>query len=184
MASRAVIRDNLTSARLEFARLLAEGHTQIESFQLAYPNSKRSSGSLRVEACRLAANPDIQAEVDRHVARNTKRNDASLDEVIKAMSEWLRFDPLSLVDEDDCIKPLKEMDPATRASIVEITVVELFEGGGEDKRKIGELKKVKLVDKRATADMFLRKFGAYIDRKVIDAEDLSHLHELLKEIQT
>lgn len=49
--------------------------------------------------------------------------------------------------------------------------------------QIGILKRVRLIDKRAVSDQFLKKFGAYIDRKVIEVENLSHIEAIIKGIE-
>ena len=100
------------------------------------------------------------------------------------MANWIRFDPIVLLDEFGCVKNLKEMPPEIRRCLTSpIQVVELFQGKGVNRVKIGEIKSVYFQNKSHTAEMFLKKFGAFIDNKKITIEDLSYLDEILSKIK-
>lgn len=114
---------------------------------------------------------------------NTKRNQVTLDEVLKEMAEWLRFNIKSVFNTDGSMKPIKEMTEQESSSIASFEVVELFDGSGDKKVHVGYLKKVKLIDKRSVAEMFLKKFGAFVTNVKLDVEDVSHLRDLLKNIK-
>ena len=67
--------------------------------------------------------------------------------------------------------------------------VELFDNvnvdghKGKVRVKVGELKRVKFIDKRATADMFMKKFGAYITNESPTDNTISGLKELIQELK-
>jgi len=120
-----------------------------------------------------------------------KRNHVTLEQVLEQMSNWIMFDPLDIVDPDtDCVKSLKLMDKNVRMSISEIQVQELFDsvpspdGMGKVRAKIGELKKVKFVDKRGTAEMFLKKFGAYAEDRSNLSDNLDAIKEIIEAVKS
>ena len=170
----------LTNKQADFAKLVAEGSTYANAYREAYPVSKKwKDESVWCESSKLMTDTKVLQRVAEIQNRTEQRNEASLDQVLSEMRDWVLFDPIEMFDENDCIRPIQELPSNVRKSIASLEVVELFATVDKEKVKIGELKKVKLVDKRATADMFMKKFGAYLTKVSVDVEDLSHLKEIL-----
>ena len=138
--------------------------------------------TIYVKSSELMSNGKVTVRVKELKDKTIKRNEVTLDEVLHEMAEWLKFNIKTIFNEDGTMKPLHEMTDEESSSIASYEVVELFGGSGESRAQIGELKKVKLIDKRAVADMFLRKLGAYIDTHKLVIEDLSYLDDILKGI--
>ena len=173
----------LTPQQNRFAELVSEGNTYYDAYREAYPKSLEwKENAVYVNSSKLMAITNISLRVKELQEDNTKRNQATLDEVLNEMSSWLRFDPADVMDEADCVKSIKQLPKEVRKSISEIRVQELYTTIDGGKIKIGEVKNIKFIDKRATADMFLKKFSAYITNVKIDVEDMSHLKDLLKGI--
>lgn len=152
------------------------------AYEKHYSCAKMSKNAIYVETCKLLQNPKISLRIKEIQANTIKRNEVTLDEVLAEMAEWLKFNVKSIFNEDDSMKSLQEMSDQEASSIASFEVVELFDGSGEKKVQIGYLKKVKLIDKRAVADMFLRKLGAYIDNHRVTVENMEHLKDLLNVI--
>lgn len=174
----------LTHKQEQFARLVAEGSTYADAYRQSYDvNPGTKIETVWEKSSRLMSEDKVSTRVKELNEQTLKRNQVTLDEVLIEMSGWMRFDPLALMDENDCVKNLKDIPFEARKCISDIQVVEMFSGNGKSRVKIGELKKIKFIDKRAVSDSFLRKFGAFIDRKVLAVEDLSYIEELLKDIK-
>jgi hypothetical protein len=181
--SDSIIKLTLTPQQQHFCQHVASGKNQSDSYNLAYPRSLKWKGDVvRINASRLMSKANIKLTVENLQAAHARRNEMTLDKVLKNMAEWLEFDPLDLMDENDCVKSMKDLAPNVRKSLASIEVVELWSGKGEAKRKIGELKKIRFVDKRATADMHLRVFGAYAKEPLIGKDDMEVVREILKDI--
>lgn len=177
--------NNLTIKQEKFCQEVASGKNQSEAYRIAYPKSlKWKDKSVWELSSVLSANTKVSSRIQELRASHAKRNEMTLDKVLKNMAEWLEFDPLNLMDENDCVKSMKDLAPEVRKSLSKIEVVELFAGSGEDRRKTGELKKVTFYDKVKVADMFMKKFGAYIENKNVkfDKDSLEHLRDILEEI--
>lgn len=173
---------NLTPQQEKFAQLVASGSTYADAYRGAYNASKMAVNTIYVKSSELMSDGKITVRVKELKDKTIKRNEVTLDEVLKEMAEWLKFNVKTIFNENGTMKLLHEMTDQEASCIASYEVVELFGGSGETRAQIGELKKVKLIDKRAVADMFLRKLGAYIDNHKIIIEDLSYLDDILKGI--
>lgn len=173
----------LTPQQEKFAQLVSEGKTYTDAYRESYPvSAKWKDESIWCESSKLMADTKVLQRVKELQEQTRKRNEVTLDEVLKEMANWLRFDVKSIFKKDGTMKALHEMTDQESSSISQYEVVELFGNNGDGKVQIGYLKKVKLLDKRAVADMFLKKFGAYIDTHKIIVEDLSHIEDVLNGI--
>lgn len=174
----------LTPQQEKFAQAVASGKTYADAYRESYKvSSKTKIETVWCESSKLMSDHKVSQRVAGLQEEHKKRNQVTLDEVLKEMSEWLRFNVKTIFNEDGSMKQLAEMTDQEASSIASYECVELFGGSGENKVQIGYLKKVKLLDKRAVADMFLKKFGAYIDNHKITVEDLSYLDDLLHQIK-
>lgn len=182
--------DKLTHKQEEFARFVAEGETYADAYRNAYNASKMGINSIYVKSSELMSDGKIRLRVDELKKEALKRNHVTLDQVLEQLKNWLLFDPLELIDgETECTKRLKDMPKEVRMSIAEITISEIWgsapgDDGKNHKEQIGEIKKIKFVDKRATADMFMKKFGAYLDDKDnIVSDNLEKIKEIVESIK-
>lgn len=180
------MKTQLTPQQELFAQNVASGKNQSEAYRIAYPKSlKWKDKSVWELASVLSANTKVSSRIQDLQASHAKRNEMTIDKVLKMMAEWLEFDPLDLMDENDCVKSMKELAPEVRRSLASIEVVELWSGSGENKHKTGELKKIKFYDKTKVADMFMKKFGQYIENRNVkfDTADLQHIADILETIK-
>lgn len=174
----------LTHKQELFAQEVAEGKTYADAYRKAYSCAKMSNNSIWCESSKLMENPKVAHRV-REIQEETRdRNKVVLDEVLREMARWLRFNLKSIMKENGTMKSFDEMTDDEAACIASFEVVELFEGKGDNREMTGYLKKVKLIDKRAISDQFMKHFGAYQDAKMkVQFEDLSHLEDLLNGIK-
>ncbi|WP_297097844.1 terminase small subunit [uncultured Draconibacterium sp.] len=176
---------DLTAKQELFAQAVAKGKTYADAYREAYPSSKKwKNEAVWVKSSELMTNGKVLVRVKEIQEEIQERNKVVLNEVLQEMARWLRFNIKSIMKEDGAMKSFEEMTDDEAACIASFEVVELFEGKGKDRTMIGYLKKVKLIDKRAISDQFMKHFGAYQDAKMkVQFEDLSHLEDLLKGIK-
>jgi len=179
--------DKLTAKQNAFAEDIGNFKYDYDwlAYEANYDCKKMSKNAIYVETCRLLQNPKIALRIKEIREQTVKRNHVTVDEVLNELANWIRFDPLSIVDpDDDSIKRLADMPKEARMSLAEIHVQELFEmlpnesGSGKVRTKIGELKKIKFYDKTKVADMFMKKFGEYLP----DKDGLSSSLEAIRDI--
>lgn len=63
------------------------------------------------------------------------------------LADMITADPADVISDDGSFKPFSEWPLAWRRMLNGFEITELFVGRGEDRKKIGELKKLKLIDR-------------------------------------
>lgn len=173
----------LSDKQERFAQLVAAGNTYADAYRESYSAENMAVNTIYKRSSELMDNGKVKGRVKEIQAQRLKENEVTLQEVLKELSEWLRFNVKTIFNTDGTMKQLHEMTDQEASCIASYEVVELFGGSGENRAQIGQLKKVKLIDKQAVADKFLRYFGAYIDNHKITVEDLSYLDDILNKIK-
>lgn len=175
----------LTDKQEKFAQAVAAGKTYADAYREAYPVSEKwKDESIWCESSKLMADPKVLQRVKQIQEQRAKANEVTLEEVIKELSEWLRFDPIEFFDEENCMKNIHDLSPVARKQIADIKIQELWGKGMDGERvKIGEVKNIKFLDKQATADKFMRYFGAYLTNLKVSVDDLSHIKDVIKGIK-
>ena len=175
----------LTDKQEKFAQAVAAGKTYADAYREAYPVSEKwKDESIWCESSKLMADPKVLQRVKQIQEQRAKANEVTLEEVIKELSEWLRFDPIEFFDEENCMKNIHDLSPVARKQIADIKIQELWGKGMEGERvKIGEVKNIKFLDKQATADKFMRYFGAYLTNLKVSVDDLAHIKDVIEGIK-
>ncbi|MCK5614702.1 terminase small subunit [Candidatus Pacearchaeota archaeon] len=176
----------LTIKQEKFAVSVASGEFDYEwmSYEKCYNVRKLSKNNVYVETARLLQNPKISHRVKEIRDRAAKKSEMTLVKVLDKLASYLNFNIKSIIKEDGSLKKFHEMTDEEASSIQDFQIEEIWQGRGKNREVIGELKRVKLIDKRATADMFMKKFGAYVTKFKFDPEDLTHMEEMIKMIKT
>ena len=179
----------LTSKQEEFAQCVFKGSTYSDAYRQAYNVGEKT---LKTSIWRLSSavmdNIKVSSRVDELRAGVTKRNDISVDNVLEQLGNWLMADPINAMDDDGCVKALSLMDKSTRMSISEIQVTEIWGmipniDGKNEKTKTGEIKRIKFVDKRGTAEMWMKKFGQFIPEGSSIADNLDAIREIINTVK-
>lgn len=173
----------ITPQQEKFSQLVASGETYSDAYRKSYKvNPKCKIETVWVNSSQLMSDTKVSQRVKELQANIQKRNEVTLDEVLKELADWLRFDPIEFFDENNCIKNMHDLSPLARKQIADIRVQETWANMDGSKLKTGEIKNIKFLDKQSTVDKFMKFFGAYIENHKISVEDLSHVKDLLDSI--
>ena len=185
--------DKLTPKQEGFSQDVASGKFDFDwlSYKANYSTKGWSMNAIYVETCKLLQHPKIILRIAELRKEAIARNQVTVDQVLEQLANWLLFDPLSIIDEEtECVKSMKSIEKKDRMSLAEIQVTELwgFEPSVTDpkkkvKVKTGELKKIKFVDKRATAEMFMKKFGQYVSEQNDIASNLDAIKDIIESVK-
>lgn len=172
----------------KFALLVADGMSQYDAVKEIYPSTKKwSDNAIYVRGTRLVQQPKIKLRIDelnkKYDNKLNEQFEITAKKVIEEMAKWLMVDPADVFDEDNTIGSIRDLPKEVRMSISGFKVSALYEGAGKDRKRVGDIYDIKFVDKRATADMFMKKFGEYVDSKVTLETDLEHLSEVVTGIK-
>jgi phage terminase small subunit len=76
-----------------------------------------------------------------------KRLDLTGEQVLRELARIGFRDIRQLFDEQDGLRPVRDLSDDVAASVCAVEIDELFEGSGKDRKQMGWTKKVKLWDK-------------------------------------
>lgn len=102
-------------------------------------------------------------------------------EVLAELAHTVRFDPIDIFDENDCVKPITQWPEHARRALASVEVFEEWTKGKEPEY-LGRTKKVKFWGKVEAADKLLRALGAYAPEKVEHTHRIEGLSGLLAEL--
>jgi phage terminase small subunit len=103
----------------------------------------------------LLHRPLVAEALERDVSERLKRLGDRADATIEELLKIGHFDIRKLFNTDGSLKPPVEWDDATAAAVAGLQVVEL-EGRGEGQAKIGQVKKLKMLDKTKALELLGR----------------------------
>lgn len=155
-----------------------------KSYEKFYSTANMSKTAVYVESCRLLQNPKVSKRVAEIRAEIRHRHEVTLDEVLEEMAKWIRFDPIDMVDSNGCLKQMQELPEVARKNLSSpIEIQEIFEFVDGEKVLIGYLKRARFVDRSKVAEMYLKKFGAFVKQMTVEVNDLQHIKDLVEGIE-
>jgi phage terminase small subunit len=156
---RAVDADGLTVQQAAFRD---EYMLDLNSTQAAI-RAGYSPKTAGIQGSRLLTNPNMRTAINRLKAERKQATGICAERVLVELATSAFLDPISLFDRDGCLLPLADMPEAARRTIAGIEVVELFDGVGEEKHRIGYLKKIKIVSKEGTLNLIGKHLKMFSD---------------------
>jgi phage terminase small subunit len=119
-------------------------------------------------AYQLLRKPHVLAEYERQLEEKEKL--VKLEGLQQAQETALqgRARLGDVLDADGNLRPFKDWPLEVKASLAQIEVEDLHEGSGAERTHIGVLRKIKLHDKRASQELFLKWAGKLKDRVEIE----------------
>lgn len=125
-------------------------------------------------ASRLLRHPAIAAIHAEHA----ERTGAELNLTVKRLEEELArvafVDPRSVFDEQGRLLPINEMPENARRALASVEVEELFEGRGEERARVGTLRRVKFWSKPEALRLGFQRLGALVDRHEVEVKQPDH----------
>jgi phage terminase small subunit len=120
-----------------------------------------SKKTAKEQATRLLTKVHIQTEIQQLVEKALKRNDITIDRVLKEIARLSFTDPRKFFSADGAIKNIHDLSDDEAASLSSIEIDELFEGFGRDKEQVGVTKKIKFWDKKGALELLGKYLGIF-----------------------
>lgn len=131
-----------------------------------------SEKTAKAQGSRLLTNVDVQAALSAAQAKRSKRTQIDADWVLSRLAEEANADIADLYGDDGALKPVKEWPAIWRKGLVSgIDVEELFEGRGEDRERVGTVRKVKLSDRIKRIELIGKHVGVQAFREKVSLEN-------------
>lgn len=111
---------------------------------------------------RLLENVGVKAAIDTKKAKRTSKVEVKADEVLRELQTFGHMDPAEIVDEQGRLLPLKKMPEHVRRAIASVEIEEIWDGKGDERVQVGELKKVKFWPKHRGLELLgqhIKLFG-------------------------
>lgn len=160
-------------------RALAAALPTAKSNEAAFLAAGYSASTARKTNQRI---PQAVADVAAYIAGAALKSAVmDVQEVLSELSHSVRFDPIDIFDENDCIKPVTQWPEHARRAMASVEVFEEWTKG-KDPEFLGRTKKVKFIGKVDAADKLLRALGAYAPEKVEHTHRIEGLSGLLAEL--
>lgn len=122
------------------------------------PRTAESQGS------RLLNNAKVRRVVDEALERRASRVEVKSDDVLRELLRLSMTDIGQAFDEEGKLKKLHEMPEDVRRAIAGVEVEELFEGRGDSREHVGQVRKIKFWDKVKGLELLGKHLKLFTDR--------------------
>ena len=112
-------------------------------------------------AFRMVKKSQVQRRITALKAVGAKRAGVDQDKVVGAFAEVGFLDPGEMLDDQDNLLPIRQMPLAVRRAIAGFDVEEIYAGRGEEREKIGRVKKIRLCNKNDALDKLAKWLGLF-----------------------
>jgi phage terminase small subunit len=127
--------------------------------------SQKTAGSIGAENLKK---PEIQAHLKPATIEIVARHVELIEELVLNEARIIRecarlafFDARKLFNDDGSPKGILELDDDTAAAVAGLEVLEQYEGAGDSRRYIGDLKKYKIADKNSSLERAAKILGMF-----------------------
>lgn len=107
----------------------------------------------------IFSRPQVRMVLDREIADYRRRYKLEADWVMEQLAFLVRMDPRKLFDENGAPIAVQDLDEATAAAVVGIEVEDIYEGRGEDRVYVGQVRKYKLHSKTEAIALAMKHLG-------------------------
>lgn len=155
----------MTNAQKRFCDEYLVDLNATRAYKVAYPNCKKDD-SARKAGSRLLTNVDIHNYISEKIKEREQRTEITQDMVISELAKIAFLDVRKLYTESGQLKNVADIDDDTAGAISSLETLEEYEGYGDDREKIGDTQKVKLLDKTKALELLGRHLGMFNDVNV------------------
>lgn len=135
------------------------------AYKVAYPNCKKDA-TARTNGSKLLTITNIQNYISERMQEREKRTEVTQDMVIKELAKIAFLDIRKLYTENGQLRNVADIDDDTAGAIYSLETLEEYDGYGDDREKIGDTQKVKLLDKTKALELLGKHLGMFNDVNV------------------
>lgn len=155
----------MTDAQKRFCNEYLIDLNATRAYKVAYPNCKKDE-TARANSSRLLTIANIQEYISEKQKEIEKRTEVTQDMVINELAKIAFLDIRKLYTENGRLKNVVDIDDDTVGAISSLETLEEYDGYGDDREKIGDTQKVKLLDKTKALELLGRHLGMFNDVNV------------------
>lgn len=130
-------------------------------YREAYKPKRATTKTINEQASHLLALPKIQTRIQALRNAVADRAVMSQAEVMQIAAHMARATLADFYDESGALKLPSEWTEEMRHAAAGLKTHDLFEGRGDARVKIGEVREIKMADKNAAVERWFKHFGLY-----------------------
>ena len=115
---------------------------------------------------RLLKNVEVREYMQKRMKKREKRTEITQDMVVNELAKIAFLDISKLYDENGMLKKIQDIDKDSVKAISSLETLEEYSGYGEDREKIGDTRKVRLLDKTKALELLGKHLGLFTDIKL------------------
>lgn len=151
------------------------------AYKVAYPRCKKEE-TANAASSRMLRNVKVQEYISKKQQEIEKRTEVTQDMVIKELAKIAFLDIRKLYTENGQLKNIADMDSETAGAISSLETLEEYEGYGDDREKIGDTQKVKLLDKTKALELLGRHLGIFNDKIDVNVKEKEEKKNAISDI--
>lgn len=160
----------MTDAQKRFCNEYLVDLNATRAYKVAYPKFKKDE-TANAAASRMLRNVKIQEYISEKQKEIEQRTEITQDMVIKELAKIAFLDIRKLYTENGQLKNIADIDTDTAGAISQLETLEEYEGYGNDREKIGDTQKVKLLDKTRALELLGRHLGIFNDKINVNVKE-------------
>jgi len=159
----------------KFAQLVMLGKNYVEAFLGAGYAKPKNDNTLRGMASKLGSKSIIKDRVTELQKKAENKAVFTKTDVLRSIKRGMDYDIRDLFDENGVSLKPKDLSDTIAKTIVGVDISEIYQGQGESRKKIGEIKKFRFESRAKNTEMggrHLKLFTDVIEHTV--SEDLAN----------
>lgn len=157
----------MTDAQKRFCDEYLVDLNATRAYKVAYPKCKKDE-TANAASSRMLRNVKVQEYISEKQKDIERRTEVTQDMVIKELAKIAFLNIRKLYTENGQLKNIADIDSDTAGAISSLETLEEYEGYGDDREKIGDTQKVKLLDKTKALELLGRHLGMFKEKVTID----------------
>lgn len=171
----------MTDAQKRFCDEYLTDLNATRAYKVAYLRCKKDE-TANVNGSKLLRNAKVQEYISEKMKEREKRTEITQDMVIKELAKIAFLDIRKLYTENGQLKNIADMDSETAGAISSLETLEEYEGYGDDREKIGDTQKVKLLDKTKALELLGRHLGIFNDKIDVNVKEKEEKKNAISDI--
>lgn len=171
----------MTDAQKKFCDEYLIDLNATKAYKVAYPNCKKDE-TANAASSRMLRNVKVQEYISERMKQREQRTEITQDMVIKELAKIAFLDIRKLYTENGQLKNIADIDSDTAGAISQLETLEEYDGYGDDREKIGDTQKVKLLDKTKALELLGRHLGIFNDKIDVNVKEKEEKKNAISDI--
>lgn len=171
----------MTDAQKRFCNEYLIDLNATRAYKVAYPNCKKDE-TASAAGSRMLGNVKVQEYISKKQKEIEKRAEVTQDMVIKELAKIAFLDIRKLYTENGQLKNVADLDDDIAGAISSLETLEEYEGYGEDRERIGDTQKVKMLDKTKALELLGRHLGIFNDKLNVNVKEKEEKKNAISDI--